>query len=93
VDSLAGFNLVDELITRPPYMTHTIRYRLPASSGAVNEWQSQARFRARTKVCFSSMIPRKSNRSSYRLAAIGWSLVPPRAGMTMLAPVTTEHAL
>ena len=46
VDSLAGFNLVDELITRPPYMTHTIRHRLPASSGAVNEWQSQARFRA-----------------------------------------------
>jgi hypothetical protein len=25
VDSLAGFNPVDELITRPPYMTHTIR--------------------------------------------------------------------
>jgi hypothetical protein len=28
---------------------HTIRHRLPASSGAVNEWQSQARFRARMR--------------------------------------------
>jgi magnesium chelatase family protein len=97
VHSLAGFNLADELITRPPYTTHTIRHRLPASSGAVNEWQSQARFRAPTKVCFSSMIPRKSNPSEEKefIPARRHRMVtrPPRAGMTMLAPVTTEHAL
>jgi magnesium chelatase family protein len=36
VHSLAGFNLADELITRPPYSDPTIQHRLPASSAAAS---------------------------------------------------------
>jgi magnesium chelatase family protein len=41
VHSLAGFNLADELITRPPYSDHTIRLRLPASSVEGSGWPGQ----------------------------------------------------
>jgi magnesium chelatase family protein len=36
VHSLAGFNLADELITRPPYSARTIQHRWPASSAAAS---------------------------------------------------------
>jgi hypothetical protein len=52
-------------------VTYTIRHRLPASSGAVNEWQSQARFRAPIRVFYSSTTPRNPNPSDESLYIVG----------------------
>ena len=41
VHSLAGFNLDDHLITRPPYSDPTTPLRWPASSAAVRGWRSR----------------------------------------------------
>jgi Magnesium chelatase, subunit ChlI len=61
VHSLAGFNLADELITRPPYSDPHHSQQLAASSAAANEWQSRARFLVPTKVCCSLMTPQNPN--------------------------------
>jgi hypothetical protein len=47
VHSLAGFNLADELITRPPYCDPHHSASVPASSAVASEWRSSARFRVR----------------------------------------------
>jgi magnesium chelatase family protein len=61
VHSLAGFNLADELITRPPYSDHTIRRRSPALLAAASGWSGREPFRVRTRACFFSMTPRNPN--------------------------------
>jgi hypothetical protein len=73
VNSLAGFNLADELITRPLYSDPTIPHRLPALLAAANEWPGQVPSPAPTRGFFFWMTPRRPNPSngagSYRVIA------------------------
>ena len=73
VHSLAGFNLADELIIRPPYSDPTIQHRLPASSVAASEWPGRVPFRAPTEVCSSATRRQNSSRPSSRRFVRRWS--------------------
>ena len=63
--SLAGFNLADELISRPPYVTLTIQHRLPASSAAVSGLPGLVLSRVPTKE--SSSLDDSTEAQSIRL--------------------------
>ena len=62
VHSLAGFNLANELISRPPYSARTTRPPWPAlSAAAASGWPGRARSRAPTRACSFLMTPRNPN--------------------------------
>ena len=87
--SLAGFNLADELISRPPYVTLTIQHRLPASSAAVSGLPGLVLSRVPTKE--SSSLDDSTEAQSIRLRR---EFIPARrhkgTGVQLLRPHQPE---